>query len=100
MTPIATLFTARFAVAATIALATFASANSAQAVGLRTKMACAGDYFKHCSQYSPGSQEVRQCFRSVGAGLSKGCVQALVADGEVSTAEVNKRRLQSQTAAR
>lgn len=100
MTPIATLISARLALAATVALISFAQASSANAVGLRTKMACAGDYFAHCSQFSPGSQEVRQCFRAVGAGLSKGCVKALIADGEVSTAEVSKRKMQAQTASR
>lgn len=72
----------------------------ANAIGLRTKLACAGDYYKHCSQFSPSSPQTRQCMRRIGAGLSKGCVDALVADGEVSQAEVSRRRMQSQTAAR
>ena len=37
--------------------------------------------------------------RAVGSGLSRGCVDALVADGEVSAAEVAKRRSSRQTAA-
>ncbi len=80
----------------TLAATTF----QANAVGMRTRMACAGDYFKHCSQYSPGSKEVRSCMRAVGAGLSKSCVSALIADGEVSQAEVNRRRAASQTASK
>lgn len=75
-------------------------AGDASAVGLRVKLACAADYYRHCSQHSPDSPGVRQCMRSVGAGLSKSCVNALVAAGEVSSAEVSRRRAASQTAAR
>lgn len=73
--------------------------GNASALSLRVKLACASDYYAHCSAYSPGSQEVRQCMRSVGPGLSKGCVNALVAAGEVSAAEVAKRRAASKSAA-
>ena len=101
MTPLLTILTARAAFTAALVLGTLAATSiQANAVGLRTKMACASDYFAHCSQFSPGSSEVRQCMRAVGAGLSKGCVTALIADGEVSQAEVNKRRSASQTAAK
>ena len=101
MTPIATAFAARAAVTAAIALAgIFATPSDANALSLRVKLACASDYYKHCSAHSPGSSEVRQCMRSVGAGLSRGCVDALVAAGEVSKAEVDRRRSASQTASR
>jgi hypothetical protein len=101
MTPLLTILTARAAVTAALVLGTLAATSlQANAVGLRTKMACASDYFAHCSQFSPGSNEVRQCMRAVGAGLSKSCVTALIADGEVSQAEVNRRRSASQTAAK
>ncbi len=72
--------------------------GNASAVSLRVKLACASDYYAHCSAYSPGSQEVRQCMRAVGSGLSKGCVNALVSAGEVSAAEVAKRRAASKAA--
>ena len=101
MTPLLTILTARAAFTAALVLGTLAATSiQANAVGLRTKMACASDYFAHCSQFSPGSSEVRQCMRAVGAGLSKGCVSALIADGEVSQSEVNRRRTASQTAAK
>jgi hypothetical protein len=101
MTPIATAFAARAAVTAAIALGgLFTTPSDANAVSLRVKLACASDYYKHCSAYSPGSSEVRQCMRSVGAGLSRGCVDALMSAGEVSKTEVDRRRTASQTASR
>ncbi len=75
-------------------------AGNASAISLRVQMACASDYYAHCSAYSPTSREVRSCMRSVGVGLSKGCVDALVAAGEVSAAEVSRHREGSMTAAK
>ena len=99
MTPLTTLIAARVLFTATVALGTLAATGEANAFGFRTKLACAADYYAHCSAYSPGSNEVRSCMRAVGSGLSRGCVDALVADGEVSAAEVAKRRSSRQTAA-
>jgi hypothetical protein len=75
-------------------------ASNAFAVSLRVQIACASDYYAHCSAYSPDSPQVRSCMRAVGVGLSKGCVSALVAAGEVSSNEVARRRGASQTASR
>lgn len=75
-------------------------AGTASAVSLRVQMACASDYYAHCSAYSPNSPQVRSCMRAVGVGLSKGCVDALVAAGEVSVVEVSRRRGGSKTAAK
>ena len=75
-------------------------AGTASAVSLRVQIACAADYYAHCSAYSPTSSQVRTCMRSVGVGLSKGCVDALVAAGEVSAAEVSRRRGGAMTAAK
>ena len=65
--------------------------SSASAYSLGVKTACAGDYYAHCSAYSLESQEVRRCMRAVGRGLSPRCINALVADGEVSKEEVARR---------
>ena len=65
--------------------------TEAGAVSMRVKMACAGDYFSYCSQFSPTSPEVRQCMRTNGLRLSRGCVVALIAAGEVSKEEVARR---------
>ena len=74
-------------------------AVNAFAVSLRVQIACAGDYYAHCSAYSPDSPQVRSCMRAVGTRLSKGCVSALVAAGEVSSAEV-KRHSSTRTASK
>jgi hypothetical protein len=75
-----------------IALAlTVATAGQAAAVGARTKFACAGDYFAFCSMHAVGSSALRQCMRTNGPKLSKRCVNALIADGEVSADEVARR---------
>ena len=72
--------------------------GNASALSLRVKLACASDYYAHCSAYSPGSQEVRQCMRKVGLGLSKGCVAALAGAGEISSADYAKHRSASKSA--
>ena len=79
-------------------LGTMLVTGTASAVSLRVQMACAGDYYAHCSAYSPTGSEVRTCMRAVGTSLSKRCVDALVAAGEVSAAEVVRRRAPGQTA--
>jgi hypothetical protein len=90
MTRIAT--TTRAALAAAIAIASvIVPTTQAGAVSLRVTMACANDYFAHCSKFNPDGPEVRACFRANGLKLSKGCVDALVAAGEVSKAEVERR---------
>lgn len=69
-----------------------ASSVAAQAVGFRTQMNCASDYYAYCSQHAPGSAGVRKCMRAVGPKLSKACINALIADGEVSKAEVEAQK--------
>ena len=66
----------------------FLPVTQASAVSARVKFACANDYYAHCSQFSPNSPEVRRCMRAAGDSLSPRCVNALVADGEVSDKEV------------
>lgn len=76
------------------------TANDALAVSLSVQLACASDYYAHCSAYSPDSPQVRSCMRAVGNGLSKRCANALVAAGEVSSVEVARRRGAAKTAAK
>ena len=56
------------------------------------KKSCAADYHKHCSEYGLGSAALRVCMDKNGQSLSKSCVNALVASGEVSQAEVSRRK--------
>jgi hypothetical protein len=91
----------RSVVVACAALAgVLSTASAAGAVSLRVQLACATDYYAHCSAYSPSSPQVRSCMRAVGAGLSKRCVSALISAGEVSAGEVARRGRLSETAAR
>ena len=85
MTPIRTLLVAA------VTLGTLATTSQAGATSLAVKMACAADYYSKCSQHSPDSPGVRKCMRAVGAGLSKGCINALIAAGEVSKSVVEKK---------
>ena len=65
--------------------------TEAGAVSARVKVACASDYFAYCRAHAVGSPGVRQCMRAAGPKLSKRCINALVASGEVSASEVAKR---------
>jgi hypothetical protein len=89
---VASVRTAYRALAGAVVLgAGLLSASQAGAVSSAVRFACAGDYFAHCSSFSPGSDETRKCMRAVGYQLSKGCISALVAAGEVSKTEVARR---------
>jgi hypothetical protein len=81
----------RTILAAALSLSTVFAATQAGAVSLQVKMACASDYYAHCSQFDPDSAATRKCMRAVGAGLSKGCIGALVAAGEVSKSVVERK---------
>ena len=65
--------------------------SAAYATSSAVKIACMSDYFAYCSSHEVGSSGLRQCMRSVGSKLSKRCVNALVAAGEVSKTEVSRR---------
>ena len=51
--------------------------------------ACQSDYQRYCSNTEPWSGPCRACMRKVGRAhrLSQGCIQALVAAGEVTAAD-------------
>ena len=54
--------------------------------------ACANDYHSHCGQYGIETDALRLCMDKAGQTLSKTCVDALVDAGEVSRAEVERRK--------
>lgn len=85
-------FVASRAAIATLSFGALAiTSGEASAVSGRVKVACAADYFAYCSNFAVGSSELRQCMRTNGSKLSGRCVNALVAEGEVSEAEVARR---------
>jgi hypothetical protein len=53
---------------------------------------CRWDYHNYCSEYGIGSPLLTYCFRNNGAKLSKACVNALIAAGDVSKSYVQARR--------
>ena len=65
--------------------------SQANAVSPQVRNACAGDYLNNCSKYQPESAQTRKCMRAVGARLSKGCINALAAAGELSKSEMARR---------
>lgn len=82
----------RLALAATLLLAVaIAPLSQAHAVSQAVRFACVSDYLSYCSQHPVDSKALRQCMRAAGPRLSKRCVNALVAAGEVSKSETNRR---------
>lgn len=77
--------------AALLAGNVIAGAGAASAVSLRVQLACASDYFAYCSKHPTEGSKVRQCMSANGHKLSSSCVNALIAAGEVSKAEVARR---------
>ena len=65
--------------------------DQAAAVSAAVRSACVSDYFAYCSQYAVGSQALRNCMRAAGPKLSKSCVSALVAAGEVPQVKGDRR---------
>jgi hypothetical protein len=65
--------------------------TAASAVSMRVQTACASDYMAHCSQHDPDGPGARRCMRANGLKLSQGCLNALIAAGEVTKAEVARR---------
>jgi len=56
----------------------------------QVQRACANDYHAHCGEYGIETSALRLCMNKAGQQLSHGCVNALVADGQVSRAEVER----------
>lgn len=84
---------------AAIALAVvFIPAFSAYAVDARVRQACKADYYQYCSQFSVGTDELRQCMRKVGEGLSAPCLVALVEAGEITKADVERHNAKKKGA--
>ncbi|MFD0985948.1 hypothetical protein [Methyloligella solikamskensis] len=78
------MYTKAFALFLTVLFG--ASAVYAGPVTPRQKRDCKTDYERHCSSHSIESQGLRACMRKVRFQLSDRCVNALVADGEITPA--------------
>lgn len=69
-----------------------AGAACADSYSKAVRKSCAADYHKYCGEYGIESAALRVCMEKVGNSLSKACVHALIESGEVSQAEVDRRR--------
>lgn len=56
----------------------------------QVQRACVKDYKRYCGEYGIETSALRMCMNRAGKRLSKGCVNALVASGQVSRAEVKR----------
>jgi hypothetical protein len=69
-----------------------AGAAQADSYSKAVQKSCAADYHKYCGEYGLESTALRGCMDRAGKSLSKACVKALIQSGEVSQAEVNRRK--------
>jgi hypothetical protein len=79
-------------VAACLSAFCLASTAHADSYSKAVQKSCAADYHKYCSEYGLESTALRVCMDKNGKSLSKTCVKALIQSGEVSQAEVDRRR--------
>jgi hypothetical protein len=78
-------------VGAALAVATAAEADTKK-YSKAVQQNCNQDYKTYCGEYGLETNALRDCMDRNGNKLNKACVQALVADGHVSQAEVERRR--------
>ena len=67
-------------------------AQAASSYSKAVQKFCRADYKKYCGEYGLETSALRACMDRNGNSLSKACVRALVQDGHVSQAEVNRRK--------
>lgn len=53
---------------------------------------CQWDYDKFCNQYGLGTELLDMCFRKNGPSLSKPCIDALIAAGDISQEYVDQQK--------
>jgi hypothetical protein len=75
-----TFRTATLALTMSLAIPAAAHAQGAQDDVFRKF--CSGDYMRLCSQFDPGSAEVRQCFIAHMRQLSPTCRRAIASSGK------------------
>ena len=69
-----------------------AVAADAKPITEAEKKHCASAYHKYCGEYGLESAALRNCMSRIGRSLSNACVDALIEAGEVSRAEVERRK--------
>ena len=66
--------------------------DTAGAVTARMKRDCKTDYNRYCKKYELGSEGLRACMSRSIRKVSKRCVAALVAGGEMTQAQADRLR--------
>lgn len=61
-------------------------------ISKEVQQACRADYKQHCEEYGLETAALRTCMDRAGHSLSQTCVRALIDAGEVSEAEVQRRK--------
>jgi phosphosulfolactate synthase (CoM biosynthesis protein A) len=69
----------------------FGTAQSAP-VSKHVQNHCVQDYKKYCHEWGIETKELTNCMHRHGDRLTNACIAALVQAGEVSQAEVNRRK--------
>lgn len=77
---------------ACVSVLCFADGAKADSYSKAVQKSCAADYRTYCSDYGLESAALRVCMDKAGKSLSKSCVKALIQSGEVSQAEVDRRK--------
>jgi hypothetical protein len=70
----------------------FTSSANAAAITNAEEQQCRNEYHTYCSEYGLDSPALRTCMNKNGKHLSNGCLEALIDAGEVTRAEVERRR--------
>jgi hypothetical protein len=81
-------------IVAAISMLGFAGTAHAESVTVTKAVQdnCKWDYDKFCNQYGLGTELLDMCFRKNGPNLSKGCIDALIAAGDVSQEYVDQQK--------
>jgi hypothetical protein len=69
-----------------------AARAEAQNITKEVQDACEWEYDKFCNQYGLGSELLNMCFKQNASQLTKACVDALVAAGDVSEEYVQQQK--------
>ena len=78
-------------ICAALAMPTVTEADT-KAYSKAVQQNCSQDYKSYCGEYGLESNALRDCMDRNGNKLTNACVQALVHDGHVSQAEVDRRK--------
>lgn len=80
----------KIALGAALIATAMAAAGGAWAYNAKVEQECKDDYFRFCPGYPLGSASLRLCMESRAKQLSRTCVNALVASGEVDRRRVKR----------